>query len=210
MDHKVASKNEAVERYLLGEMPLEERDAFEEHYFSCTVCAEEVRAASAMMGDLRRVLREGVPRRADSRFSWLRLPVLVPACAAMFLAAVVGYQNLAVLPELKAPRAVGAAIILDGQTRAGVPKVNAGDPLRFQMALDGVTAASRLRAELLGAAGQKIEAGDIPAPPANQPLDVFFPGTLDPGRYAVVIRENPGGKEVARSSFEIVSKESTE
>jgi hypothetical protein len=209
MDHDVAHKTQAVERYLLGEMPLEERDAFEEHYFACEVCAQEIRAGSAFTRDLTSVLREDVPARTSVWPSWLRLPVLVPACAAMFLASVVGYQNLAVLPALKAPQALGAAVVLDGQTRSGLPKVNAGEPLRFQMALDGVTAASRLRVELDGAGGQTIEGGNVPAPQAQQPLDVYFPGTLAPGRYAVVVREDPGGREVARSSFEIVVKEST-
>jgi len=210
MDHEVASQSQAVERYLLGEMPQEERDAFEEHYFSCGICAAEVRSGLAMTSDLRHVLSEGVPAHDGSRLSWLRMPALVPACAALFLAAVVGYQNLAVLPELKAPRAVGTAVILDGQTRGGGPKVNAGDPLRFQMAVDGTTAGQQLRVELLGAAGQKIEAGDVPAPAEHQPLDVFFPGRLDSGSYAVVIRENPGGKEIARNPFEVVNKESSQ
>lgn len=209
MDHNVAHKTQAVERYLLGEMPLEERDAFEEHYFACQICAEEIRTGSAFTRDLNRVLREGGPVRTSGWSSWFRLPVLVPACAAMFLAAVVGYQNLAVLPALKAPQAMGAAVILDGQTRSGLAKVNSGEPLRFQMALDGVTAAGRLRVELDGAGGQTIEAGNVPTPQARQPLDVYFPGTLEPGRYAVVVREDPGGREVARSSFEIVVKEST-
>jgi len=155
-------------------------------------------------------LRDGLPERNSKWISWFQWPVLVPACAATLLAVVVGYQNLTVLPELKAPRAIGAAVILDGQTRSGLPKVSEGDPLRFQLALDGVTAANRLRVELDGAGGQKIESGEIPAPQPKQPLDVFFPGTLEPGRYAVVVREDPGGKEVARSSFEIVVKESTQ
>ena len=209
MNHEVATKTQAVERYLLGEMPLEERDAFEEHYFACQDCAEEVRAGWALTRDFKSVLREGIPPRKPVWGSWLKLPVLVPACAAMFLAVVVGYQNLEVMPGLKAPRAIGSAVILDGQTRSGLPKVNAGDPLRFQMALDGVTAADQLRVELDGAAGQTIQAGNVPAPPPRQPLDVYFPGTLQPGRYAVVIRETPSGREVARSSFEIVAKEST-
>jgi len=208
MDHEVAHKTQAVERYLLGEMPLEEREAFEEHYFSCRECAEDLRAGSALTRDLKQVLRDGLPERA-SLWSWLKAPVLVPACAAVFLGAVVGYQNLAVLPELKAPRAIGAPVVLDGQTRSALPQVGAGNPLRFQMALDGVPAVRRLRVELDGSAGQKIEGGEIPAPQTNQPLDVFFPGTLEPGRYALVVREGPGGKEVARSSFEIVGKEST-
>ena len=209
MDHNVAHKTQAVERYLLGEMPLEERDAFEEHYFACQICAEEIRTGAAFTRDLKRVLCEGAPARTSVWSSWLRLPVLVPAGAAMFLAAVLGYQNLAVLPALKAPQAMGAAVILDGQTRSGLPKVNAGEPLRFQMALDGVTAAGRLRVELDGSGGQTIESGNVPAPQVRQPLDVYFPGTLEPGRYAVVVREDPGGREVARGSFEIVVKEST-
>jgi anti-sigma factor RsiW len=210
MDHEVAHNTQAIERYLLGEMPLEERDSFEEHYFSCKDCAEEVRAGAMLTRDLKRALREGVPARTSAWAAWLKWPVLAPACAAMLLAVVVGYQNLAVLPELRAPRAIGAAVILDGQTRSGLPKVSEGAPLRFQMALDGVTASERLRVELDGAAGRTIEAGEVASPEPRQPLDVFFPGTLEPGRYAVVVRENPGGREVARSSFEIVVKESTQ
>jgi hypothetical protein len=208
MDHEVANKTQAVERYLLGEMPLEERDAFEEHYFACQDCAEQVRSASTLTRDLRRVLREGVPERTSAWTSWLKLPVLVPTFAAMFLAAVVGYQNLAVLPELKAPQVLGMPVILDGQTRSGLPKVSASEPLHFQMALDGATASARLRVELDGAAGRTIQAAKFTAPQAAHPLEVYFPGTLEPGRYAVVVREDPGGREVARSSFEIV-KETT-
>jgi hypothetical protein len=212
MDHEVANKTQAVERYLLGEMPLEEREAFEEHYFACQDCAEQLRAGSELTRDLKLVLREGVPARQTPSLwtSWLRFPALVPACAALFLAVVVGYQNLAVLPALKAPRALGEAVILDGQTRSGLPKMSQGDPLLFKMALDGVTAADRLRAEIEGAGGRTIQAGNVPTPQNKQPLEVFFPGTLEPGRYTIVVREVPDGREVARSSFEIVAKESTQ
>jgi hypothetical protein len=210
MDHEVANKTQAVERYLLGEMPLEERNAFEEHFFVCRECAESVRSGSALTRDFGRVLGEGVPARKAARSSWLHWPVLVPACAAMVFAVVVGYQNLVVVPALKAPRAFGAAVILDGQTRSGLPRLVAGEPLLFRMALDGLTTAGRLRAEIDGASGQPIQAGSIPAPQARQPLDVYFPGTLGPGRYAVVVREDPGGREIARSSFDIVVKDSTQ
>jgi hypothetical protein len=209
MDHEVANKTQAVDRYLLGEMPLEERDAFEEHYFACQDCAEQVRAGASLTSDLKRVLREGIPARKTPWASWLRWPVLAPACAAMFLAVVVGYQNLAVLPALRAPRAFGEAVILDGQTRSALPKLSEGEPLFFKMAVDGVTTAGGLRAEIDGAAGRTIQAGNVPAPRAGQPLEVFFPGTLEPGRYTIVVREEPDGREVARSSFEIAAKEST-
>ena len=108
MDHNVAHETQAVERYLLGEMPLEERDAFEEHYFACQDCAEQVRAGASLTSDLKRVLREGIPARTAPWASWLRWPVLAPACAAMFLAVVVGYQNLAVLPAQERPTGLAA------------------------------------------------------------------------------------------------------
>ena len=37
MNHVEAVKTLAIERYLLEEMTPEERDAFEEHFFSCAV-----------------------------------------------------------------------------------------------------------------------------------------------------------------------------
>src|SRR5215471_8244235 len=48
MDHLQAVKTLAIERYLLDEMPQEERESFEEHFFSCLECGEDARAAAAM------------------------------------------------------------------------------------------------------------------------------------------------------------------
>ena len=51
MTHQHAIKTLAAERYLLNEMAELERYDFEDHYFSCADCAEDVR-----LGEL---LREG-------------------------------------------------------------------------------------------------------------------------------------------------------
>jgi len=208
MDHEVAAKTHAIERYLLGEMPTSERDAFEEHYFACAECAGEIRTASALMHDMKAALREfqTAPKSSSPGWlSWLRAPVLVPTFAALALAVVAGYQNTVVLPDLEAPRSMTSALILDGATRGDVPAVRAGDPLRFKVAVDGVTI-PRLFVELDGESGARVRAGEVPAPPANQALDVFFPGTLAAGRYQFVAREGAGGRELARSTFEVVNR----
>src|SRR5947209_8574665 len=101
MDHEVAIETHAVERYLLGEMPLSERDAFEEHYFACMECAEEIKSASLLMQDMKTALKASGPAPGSSSpgwFSWLRPQVLVPSFAALLLAVVVGYQNQVVMP----------------------------------------------------------------------------------------------------------------
>jgi Putative zinc-finger len=204
MDHEAATRTAAVERYQLGEMSDQERDAFEEHYFSCPICAEAVRTAEALTRDIKEVLREGTfqPR---PRW-WFRLPAMIPVGAALVMAAVVAYQNVVVLPELKAPRELGPAVILEGVTRGAEVKVAAGEALHFEMGSDGVTS-GRLRVDIERQAGGKVAGGIVAAPVPGQPLDIYFPGKFGPGRYMVVVKEEPGGKELTHSSFAVVDKE---
>jgi hypothetical protein len=208
MDHEVAAKTHAIERYLLGEMPTSERDAFEEHYFVCAECAGEVRSASALMHDMKAALREfqTAPKSSSPGWlSWLRAPVLVPTFAALVLAVVTGYQNTVVLPDLKAPRSMTSALILDGATRGDAPVLHTGDPLQFKVAVEGVST-PRLYVELDAESGGRVRAGEVATPPPNQALDVFFPGELAAGRYQFVARESAGGRELARSAFEVVNR----
>src|ERR1700730_4400894 len=44
MDHETAIRVQAAERYLLDEFSPEERTEFEDHFFGCSECADEVRA----------------------------------------------------------------------------------------------------------------------------------------------------------------------
>lgn len=58
MDHADATATQTTERYLLGELNAEETSAFEEHYFDCHLCAEDVRAGNALFEGGRRLVRE--------------------------------------------------------------------------------------------------------------------------------------------------------
>jgi hypothetical protein len=53
MTHEEAVSTLASERYLLEEMSEPERETFEEHYFSCVECADDVRAAGVMRDGVR-------------------------------------------------------------------------------------------------------------------------------------------------------------
>lgn len=52
MRHEQAVNTAAIARYLLGRMTNEERDACEEHFFSCPECAEEICLLSALQEHL--------------------------------------------------------------------------------------------------------------------------------------------------------------
>src|SRR5262249_27008376 len=101
MDHQQAIESRVCERYLLGELAPEAREAYEEHYFSCSACAAELRAAAELLGASRMVLSESPAKTAVRQgwLGWLKPAVVVPALASLL--AVVAYQNLVSIPGWK-------------------------------------------------------------------------------------------------------------
>src|SRR6185437_12077604 len=67
MNHQQAIDSMAVERYVLGEMTATDRQAFEEHYFSCPECLEAITFASDFLEAGREYVGEPSPE-----------PVIVP------------------------------------------------------------------------------------------------------------------------------------
>src|SRR5208282_6788733 len=95
MDHNEAVRLQAAEKYLLGDLPKEQHAAYEEHYFDCPTCAEELKATVAFMESARQIAREEalqavgakglapVPPKDGGWFAWLRPAFAVPALAAL-------------------------------------------------------------------------------------------------------------------------------
>ena len=113
MEHNEAIKQMVAERYLLGELTAEQRDAFEEHAFDCPECSLDLRAGAAFIETTKVELPKLAATSADPSMpelvrpvkkksdwqSWLRPAFAIPAFAALL--AVVGYQNLATIPSLR-------------------------------------------------------------------------------------------------------------
>ena len=112
MDHNEAVRLQAAEKYLLGKLPKEQHAAYEEHYFDCFACAEEIKATVAFMEGSRQVVRERVPeglgakrfapaiRTTGGWFGWILRPAFaLPVFAALLL--FVTYQNSVTIPGLK-------------------------------------------------------------------------------------------------------------
>ena len=90
MNHTEAEESQAVERYTLDEMLMEERDAFEEHYFDCSVCSDGVRDGARMMAAGRRVARETAATATNVVTMPSRWKAWIPAAAAAVLLMVNG------------------------------------------------------------------------------------------------------------------------
>src|SRR5713226_6939319 len=102
MDHEIAVRLQAAERYLLDEFSPEERREFEEHFFGCRECAEEVRAASIFSANTKAVFRGEEARVAKARpqqsgGTRVRLfwPLLASAALNLALLLGLGFQGFA-------------------------------------------------------------------------------------------------------------------
>ena len=79
-------RGELAERYVLGQLDERQQEAFEDHYFDCAACLEQVRA----LQDARAVLSASevrAPRRA-----WPRVAAVLATAAAVVLAVRVGQE----------------------------------------------------------------------------------------------------------------------
>ena len=112
MDHDLAVKSQACEKYLLGELSPDLRDAYEEHYFSCAECATQLRMAAELVGAGQQIFAQTLAGGCGGRrivqesggwLRWFRPAIAIPVLATLLL--VVGYQNLVMIPQLKESRA---------------------------------------------------------------------------------------------------------
>ncbi len=127
MDHELAVKSQACEKYLLGELSPELRDAYEEHYFSCTECATQLQSAAELVGASRAILATAsIPERGADYvrgprgwFPWLQPLVAIPAFAVLLL--VIGYQTFVTIPNMRQasePRVLRMFSLISANTRS--------------------------------------------------------------------------------------------
>ena len=231
MDHQQALKIQAAERYLLDELTQEERDDFEEHYFSCVECAEEVRTAFSLADNAKAVLAEAPsrpilvksqPAKARSSWDWWAglwtfMRPVVPV-AAMLLLAITVYQSVLVIPRLQreladasAPRVV-PTVVAHAATRGddAVVQVSNQDRL-LQLILDinPTTSVSSYKCEVLDGAGNKRFT--VPANLAGGGGSVYLllpAQDLESGRYTIRVRpaDASGTSPVDEYRFELQRK----
>ncbi len=120
MTHDEAIHDGATERYVLDDMTNEERDAFEEHYFDCAVCAEDVKAAIAIRDEGLAYVDQPivepliVPPPIPFQPRPRRLPASLAAAASAMIAVVSMYAGV-VQPKQKQLAEALTPFVTDGQ-----------------------------------------------------------------------------------------------
>jgi len=208
MTHQQAVSTLAPERYLLDEMTGPERETFEEHFFSCAECADDVRTGALMRDGARAGLLGDRNRRVvpfPVRPPWYQSAV-IPWAAAATLALVAGYQTLVTVPALRPlnePRSL-APVTLRPASRGQEPRIAMGpDAPALTLAVDTSSAVSgsELSYDLRTAAGGLAAAGKVLAPAPGMPLLLLVPSRVvsAPGHYLLSIAG-------AQYAFEVVAQ----
>jgi len=111
MTHQEIEQREVIEDYVRGRLAPEERLAFQEHFFVCDRCFEQVQTMERFVAGVRHAAEAGLlePQlagRAEATvvpvwLNWLRPAFAVTAAAALVLAAAVGWLLLYRVPQLR-------------------------------------------------------------------------------------------------------------
>jgi anti-sigma factor RsiW len=225
MTHGEAVKQMAVERYLLGELTADSRDAFEEHAFDCHECALDLRAGAAFVDEAKIQLpglaspsrqAAAAPRAEEKKkqwFPWLSPAFAVPAFAALLV--LIGYQNMAVIPGLRSaaaqPEVLPWSSIHMG-TRSAAPIPVAADRKQGVVLLVDLPQQGGYVSytfELYDSAGKREwkSAVATPAESSNGTLSLLIPGqALHQGAYTLAISGIlPSGAttEIGRRALEV-------
>jgi len=109
MNHQQIQNQDIIERFVRHQLPAEERRAFEEHYFACDECFEQVQATAQFIAAVRDAARRGVLAENAAAAepwwkAWLKPALIFAAAAAAVLAVALGYvffrQNTAPREEV--------------------------------------------------------------------------------------------------------------
>jgi hypothetical protein len=208
MDHNEAVRLQAAEKYLLGELPREQHAAFEEHFFDCSACAEEMKATAAFMESARQVSREQVSEAVDIKglvpasttrgwFAWLRPAFAVPVFAALLL--FIGYQNGVTIPNLK--QASTSVVIGEGAKSfsllsagsrgegTSAPKIAVGarEDFRLEVDMPG-NSSTGYSCQIQDESGKVLAFFTVSSEEAkNTVTRIIRGGSLKPGRYTIAI-----------------------
>ncbi len=217
MTHQQALDGLASERYLLDEMSEVERFEFEEHYFDCAECADDVRLGEMIRLEARRSSpvmaanpQAGRPAVLTSPKWWRRPMVAAPWAVAATLAMVVGYQSLVTVPGLRDAASSQSIepVMLRGATRGAATIVTIAPGQRFvALSADLLTPpqSSSLAYEILDANRSAVASGRSPVPASGAPLMLLVPvdELQKAGRYTLTVHDSGQNAVIGEYEFDV-------
>ena len=195
-----------------------DRQAFEDHFFECEVCADDLRIGAAMVQGARagfagtstsgRVVPTAVT--PPKHRAWYRSAAL-PWAAAATLAIATAYQSLWVVPPLRrdaSPRALVPTTLQPASRGAEATVTLSPDhgPIALALEINDSVRGGELAYDLTTTDGRRIVSGLAPIPPAGTPLLLLMPSwtLVAPMHYILSVRDGrPSGLSLGEYRFAV-------
>jgi len=225
VNHEEALRSGASEKYLLNEMPPPQRDEFEEHYFDCPACAEDLRTIAAFLDgakrELERTRRGGGAPQATRKpwYEFLWRPAFAGPAFAMLLLVIV-YQNAVVLPRVAAgatrptgPEVLTPLSLVGANGRGGaVPAgtVARGRPLMLSLDIPASENFPTYDCILTAPSGAVVWSVPVTAEQARDTVAIRVPSeNLTSGDYRLTVRGHgePVSADLASYRFTLIRTE---
>lgn len=218
MDHEEAMKHLVAERYLLGELNESDRDAYEEHLFSCPACFEQVKAGTTFVSHLRRMGAEEprpavAPGLTSSLWANTRHAVTALAFTLLLCVSAVSLYQYRVIAGLRQAQIVPSLFLSDGAKAEDVKKLTLRPNTRFDLNIQLLQAGdfSSYEGRILSESEQLKSRISIPSEQTKETIHLLFDSSvLGQGTYVLVINGlSPNGDrtEVARYKFQLQLQE---
>jgi len=197
-----------------------DRNAFEEHFFDCPDCADDLRVGATMLQGAKagfagtatsgRVFSMAAkqPRQTVTNPAWYRSVALSWAVAAT-LAVVAGYQALFTVPALRRDSSAVALapVTLRPESRGAEPVVTKSSP-NVSLAVEIIDPPldGEIAYELTDATGRRIVSGRAAAPAPGTPLLLLLPSwtLVGPMHYSLSVHDAaPAGRSLGEYRFAV-------
>lgn len=223
MDHESAIRTRATEKYLLGELSEEEREQFEEHFFACPACADDIRTGMEFAAGARAVFRDDrnakpvTPQMPVHSTPWWRGAWTLPASTGLNVALLAVTVALGLLVMRPLPQN-GARDAYFVQEVPVLGPQRGGDSVRQiarQTSHIVVTAflpdnADSMRYQIFDADGRVVNSGKMGSPPresSGQSLLSIPVSNLMAGEYRIVLLgQDHSGPPLGARTFRIAQK----
>jgi hypothetical protein len=215
INHDDAIKDLMAERYLLGELNTDERDAYEEHLFSCNACFEQVKAGTEFVSHLRHIdtLHPQIPL-APGFMSRVMAGIRQPLTLTMFTFLVLMggfavHQN-SEISYLKEPRPEIRSVltgIAHGSSEIHLIRVPRNSALSLNVEYAPKGEFISYRAQILSSSGKALHTVALPETQVGTTATIALPAdALKPAQYSMVVfgrRSDGTQEEVGRGAFEL-------
>jgi hypothetical protein len=219
MDHETAVRTGAAERYFLGYLTGQDRDSYEEHYFMCPECAEDLRTLSVFAANAKAVFRGENAAAPAVHAGVLSSGWALPLSAALnfVLLLAVGYGLLKVRPETRrelaearAPQFVQQVTVLGPSRGDGAARDISPRTQRIVFSFYLTRPFRNLGYEVKDESGAVHLRQILPTPPKEDSDETHLSlstAGLKPGAYEISLwgAEDSGEIPIGKSKFKIDS-----